>query len=187
MKTQTVGAYLVGLALLAAGGGCQHAKGEVKASLQLHSSAFDDGATIPREYTCDGKNVSPPLAWRGAPEGTQAFALIVDDPDAPSGTFVHWVAFDLPASTHGLRRAASTLDMPHGAKQGRNGFGKVGYGGMCPPPGDDAHRYFFRLYALDAPLGLAAGASRAAVDSAMEGHIRASGQLVGRYRRASHR
>lgn len=142
----------------------------------MSSTAFTAGETIPARYTCDGEDAVPPLAWSGAPAGTRSFALIVDDPDAPGRTFVHWVLFNLPAGATGL---------PESEKSGEPGstdFGKTGYGGPCPPPGKP-HRYYFKLYALDGPLSLRRGASKADVERAMEGHVLASAQLMGTYAR----
>lgn len=142
----------------------------------LNSSAFLAGAPIPVDHTCDGKNVPPPLTWSGAPAGTHAFALIVDDPDAPAGTWVHWVLYNLPAD-------ATALPEHQGSGvRGKNDFGKTGYGGPCPPPGK-AHRYFFKLYALDAPLVLPTGATKADVERAMRGHIVGTAELMGTYAR----
>lgn len=147
-------------------------------TLSLESSAFRNGAAIPRRYTCDGANVSPALAWSGAPATAVSLALIVDDPDA--GGFVHWVAFDLTGSASGAlpEGFSSSPDAP---RQGRNGFGKVGYGGPCPPSG--THHYDFALYALDRKLGLTGAPSAAAVRSAMAGHVLAEAKLVGTYHR----
>jgi Raf kinase inhibitor-like YbhB/YbcL family protein len=148
-------------------------------TMRLTSDAFPDGGTIPVEYTCTGRNTSPPLRWSGAPEGTHAFALIVDDPDAPAGTFDHWVVYDLPAATTGLAAGASVAGDAH---TGKNGRGSAEYTGPCPPPGTP-HHYQFKLYALDAALGLAAGKSKADVEKAMQGHILAQAMLVGLYGR----
>ena len=150
----------------------------------LASAAFQDGAGIPVKYTCDGVDVSPPLSWSGAPAGTRGFALIVDDPDAPAGTWVHWVVYNLPAAVSELPEniaKVESLDLD-GARQGRNDFRRPGYGGPCPPPGP-AHRYFFKLYALAAPLTLKAGAQKRDVEAAMEGHVLATVQLMGTYAR----
>jgi Raf kinase inhibitor-like YbhB/YbcL family protein len=147
------------------------------AVLTLTSPAFADGGNIPRARTCDGQNDSPELQWSGAPANTASYALIVDDPDAPAGTFTHWVLFDIPAAQTALPQGETGIGQP-----GQNGAGRPGYTGPCPPSG--THRYFFRLYALDLPtLGLSAGASRDQVVSAMNGHILAQGQLMGRYAR----
>jgi Raf kinase inhibitor-like YbhB/YbcL family protein len=142
----------------------------------LTSSAFVQGKPIPARYTCDGLDISPPLAWSDAPGGTQSFALIMDDPDAPGGTWVHWVLFNLPAQTRQLEERAAPQ-----AVQGRNSWGRPGYGGPCPPSG--THRYFFRLYALDTLLQLPAGAGKEQVLRAMQGHILAQAELMGVYAR----
>jgi Raf kinase inhibitor-like YbhB/YbcL family protein len=157
----------------------------VSAGLTLRSAAFPGGAAIPARYTCDGSDHSPPLTWSGAPPTTRSFALVCDDPDAPGKTWVHWVLYNLPADLTQLPEdvpRTDTLDDPEGALQGMTDFRRVGYGGPCPPPGGP-HRYVFRLYALDAPLGLAAGATRAQVDQAMRGHVVAEAQLMGTYER----
>ena len=152
-------------------------------SLKLTSTAFQPGGTIPKKFTCDGPDVSPALAWSEAPAGTKSFALIMDDPDAPVGTWVHWVLYDLPAGMHELAEGVTKQEeLPDGARQGRNDFRRIGYGGPCPPAGP-AHRYFFKLYALDQKLGLKAGATKADVEKAMKGHILAQGELMGRYGR----
>jgi Raf kinase inhibitor-like YbhB/YbcL family protein len=147
----------------------------------LTSPAFADGAEIPRRHTCDGDNRSPRLTWREPPTGTRSFALIVDDPDAPSGTFTHWILFDVPGGTTELPDAAPAGTV---GRSGRNDFGKTGYGGPCPPKGHGPHRYFFKLSALDVEkLGQKDGAARQAVETAMQGHVLATAQLVGRYER----
>lgn len=158
---------------------------EAKMTFSLNSGAFAEGASIPVNHTCDGQDVSPPLGWSDAPQGTASFALIVDDPDAPAGTWVHWVLFNLPATVSSVREnlpKTETLRDLGGALQGRNDFRRIGYGGPCPPPGR-AHRYFFKLYALDAALQLGAGATKRDVEQAMRGHVRATAQLVGTYAR----
>jgi Raf kinase inhibitor-like YbhB/YbcL family protein len=152
-------------------------------SLKLTTNAFSPGGTIPKKFTCDGPDVSPPLSWSELPAGTHSFALIMDDPDAPVGTWVHWVLYDLPATARELAEDIPKRDeLPNGARQGRNDFRRTGYGGPCPPPGP-AHRYFFKLYALDAKVNLKAGATKADVEKAMKGHIRAQAELMGRYQR----
>ncbi len=152
-------------------------------SLQISSTAFSAGETIPKKFTCDGPDVSPKLVWNEPPAKTQSFALIMDDPDAPVGTWVHWVLFDLPGDTKELAEGVPKQEqLANGARQGRNDFGKIGYGGPCPPPGNP-HRYFFKLYALDAKLNLKVGATKADVERAMKGHILAQGELVGKYGR----
>jgi len=156
---------------------------EVPMAFTLSSSSFQEGAPIPAKHTCDGADVSPPLAWSGAPSGAAGFALIMDDPDAPAGTWVHWVLYDLPARSGALaENVAKTETLKDGAVQGRNDFPRTGYGGPCPPPGK-AHRYFFKLYALDAPLGLKPGATKRDVERAMQGHVLATAQLMGTYAR----
>jgi Raf kinase inhibitor-like YbhB/YbcL family protein len=150
--------------------------------IKLSSSAFQVNGLIPAKYTCDGDNVSPPLSWSNVPPNAKSIALIVDDPDAPAKTWVHWVVFDLPTSTSELpenvRPESSLLG---GGKHGKNDFGKPGYGGPCPPSG--THRYFFKIYALDKETGLQPGATKEDLLRAMEGHILAQGELVGKYQR----
>jgi Raf kinase inhibitor-like YbhB/YbcL family protein len=151
-------------------------------SVTLRSTAFSEGGMIPRQYTCDGPNVSPPLAWDAPTSGVKSLALIVDDPDAPRGTWVHWVLFNLPADARSLpENVAPDKVLKNGAKQGTNDFRKIGYGGPCPPGG--THRYYFKLYALDTMLNLDAGATKDQLLKAMEGHIVAEGQLMGKYSR----
>jgi Raf kinase inhibitor-like YbhB/YbcL family protein len=150
--------------------------------IKITSSVFEDGGLIPAKYTCDEADISPPLRWDVVPEGTKSVALICDDPDAPMGTFVHWVIFGLPAETRELtENIPSDKTLPNGAKQGKSDFGRIGYGGPCPPSG--THRYFFKIYALDTEVDLAAGASKRELVKAMEGHILAQGQLIGKYKR----
>jgi Raf kinase inhibitor-like YbhB/YbcL family protein len=152
-------------------------------TIQLTSTAFAEGENVPKRYTADGENVSPPLKWTEPPQGTKGFVLICDDPDAPRGTWVHWVLFNLPADQRELEEGVPAQEaLANGAKQGKNDFGKLGFGGPAPPAGKP-HRYFFRLYALNAPLDLAAGATRGQVVAAMKGHVLAEGQLMGRYGR----
>src|SRR5437867_5177875 len=154
-------------------------------TFSVTSTAFKEGAAIPVKHTCDGADVSPPLAWSGAPAGTGAFALIADDPDAPAGTWVHWVLYDLPGTASQLPESVAKTELPPelgGATQGKNDFRRTGYGGPCPPPGP-AHRYFFKLYALDASLKLKAGATKRDVEAAMQGHVLGTAQLMGTYGR----
>jgi Raf kinase inhibitor-like YbhB/YbcL family protein len=159
----------------------EEAKG-AKMAIEVTSSAFEDGDAIPARYTCDGLDVSPSLSWGSATDGTRSLALIADDPDAPGGTFVHWVIYDLPPDTQGLPEdVPNQQTLPSGAAQGVNGAGSVGYIGPCPPGG--THRYFFKLYVLDTELGLGGGATKDEVLDAMEGHVLAEGQLMGTYRR----
>jgi len=151
-------------------------------ALELKSTAFSDGAAIPARYSCDGADVSPPLAWSGAPAGTKSFALIAEDPDAPAGTWTHWIVYDLPPRCTGLPAAIPKGNyVPGGGKQGLTSFRSVGYGGPCPPSG--RHRYFFFLYALDRPTGLPAGASKEQLRATMKGHILAEACLMGTYAR----
>jgi hypothetical protein len=156
---------------------------EVNMELEVHSLAFPEGERIPTKYTCEGQNISPPLSWSKLPQGTKALTLIMDDPDAPGRAFTHWVLFNLPGDTEKLSEAISPEGkLPSGALQGKNDFGKIGYGGPCPPPGRP-HHYRFTLYALDQPLKLKPGASKAQVLEAIEGHILASDKLTGIYQR----
>lgn len=151
--------------------------GGVASSFVLTSTSFTADATIPQKYTCDGGNTSPQLQWSGAPANTQSFALIMDDPDAPTGTFTHWVAFDIPTNQTELAEGAQRV-----GKSGKNSAGQTGYTAPCPPSG--THRYYFTLYALDvASLGLNEGAPRAQVETAAKEHTLAVTQLMGRYAR----
>ena len=152
-------------------------------SMKLTSTAFQNGASIPAKYTGDGADDSPALAWTDVPEGTKSFALICDDPDAPLGTWVHWVLWNLPASTTGLPEGAGkSRALPSGTQQGRNDFGNANYGGPAPPRGRP-HRYFFKLYALDTSLMLKPGSRKKALMKAMEGHILAESEWMGTYQR----
>jgi Raf kinase inhibitor-like YbhB/YbcL family protein len=151
--------------------------------MKLESTAFTANGMIPFLFTCDGQDISPELQWDAPPTGTQSLALIVDDPDAPSGIFVHWVLYDIPPETRQLPQSVTTTStLPGGGTQGKNDFGKLGYGGPCPPSG--IHRYFFKLYALDRELELKAGATKAQLEAAMDGHILAAAELIGRYARS---
>ncbi len=155
-------------------------------SLTLTSSAFAPGGEIPARFTCQGENVSPALAWRGAPAGTASFALIVDDPDAPDPahprmTWVHWVLYDLPADTTELPEGVAPGALPPGTREGRNDWKRTGYGGPCPPIG--RHRYFHKLYALDTALGDLGEPAKAELERAMAGHVLARAELVGTYRK----
>jgi len=165
------------------GAGESKAKKDRNTSITVKSSAFGPGAAIPEKFTGDGANVSPPLTWSGVPPGTKSLALICDDPDAPAGTWVHWVLYGLPATTSELPQkvpAAETL--PSNAKQGMNDFKKTGYGGPEPPPGKP-HRYYFKLYALDIEPPLKAGETKQDLLHAMKGHVLGEGQLMGTYQR----
>lgn len=150
--------------------------------MKIESSAFPEGGMIPEKYTCDGQDVSPPLSIADIPAGTQSLVLICDDPDAPAGTWVHWVLFNLPPNTALLKEGIpSEKILTNGAKQGINDFRRIGYGGPCPPGG--THRYYFKLYALHQMLDLDAGATKWQVAQAMKGHIIAEAQLMGKYKR----
>jgi Raf kinase inhibitor-like YbhB/YbcL family protein len=152
-------------------------------SIDITSPAFLDGQNIPRECTADGHNRSPALAWHDPPPGTTSLALICEDPDAPRGTFTHWVLYNLPPDARSLPEGLSTeATLPDGAAQGANGFGKVGYGGPSPPPGKP-HRYYFKLYALDVRLDPHPGMTRNQLLAAMKGHVLAEGELMGKYGR----
>lgn len=152
-------------------------------ALEIKSQVFSEGKAIPTKYTCDGGDISPPLTFGGVPSGTKSLALIADDPDAPAGTWVHWVAWNIPPASTGLRegmgRGASLAD---GTQQGLSDFRRPGYGGPCPPSG--THRYFFKLYALDTLLELPANTTKAQLEAAMKGHILAQAQTMGIYSRA---
>ena len=151
-------------------------------TIQVTSTAFAEGELIPPDYTADGPNISPPLQWQGAGEAAVSIALINDDPDAPVGTWVHWVLYNLPGETTSLPENIppdATLD--NGGVHGTTDFGRIGYGGPAPPSG--THRYYFKIYALDCMLDLAPGATKAQVEKAMKGHILAEGQLMGKYKR----
>lgn len=152
-------------------------EGEPAMSIEMNSAAFAEGETIPEKYTCEGADLSPPLAWDGVPAEAQSLVIIADDPDAPAGTWVHWVMFNIPPGTTQLPEDVSSIGI-----EGMNDFNRSGYGGPCPPPGS-AHRYFFKLYALDTTLDLSPEARKEDVVKAMEGHILAQGQLMGTFSR----
>ena len=150
--------------------------------MELKSTAFKEGMNIPPRHTCDNLDVSPALEWSNIPSGTKSFALICDDPDAPAGTWVHWVLFNIPAKVRELKENQSkTETLTNGARQGKNDFGKLGYGGPCPPGG--THRYYFKLYALDIELDSKPGITKKELLKAMDGHELEEGQLMGRYKR----
>jgi len=151
-------------------------------AFELSSSAFAQGQPIPVKYTCDGEDVSPPLEWVDPPQGVQSFVLINDDPDAPVGTWDHWIFYNLPGEARSLLEAApSDAELPDGSRHGQNSWRRLGYGGPCPPSG--MHRYFFKLYALDTTLDLAPGANKKQLLQAMEGHILGQAELMGVYGR----
>jgi Raf kinase inhibitor-like YbhB/YbcL family protein len=145
---------------------------------ELTSPAFNEGQPIPKRHSCDGENVSPGLNWEALPDGTRSLALIVHDPDAPVGDFVHWVGWNIDPEAGGLEEGA------HAPGEGANGFGENGYGGPCPPPGHGAHRYFHELFALDTQLDLDEGVSREQLEDAIEGHVLGGAELVGTYERS---
>jgi len=150
-------------------------------AFQLNSTAFGAGQPIPARYTCAGQDISPPLSWSDPPQGARSLALIVDDPDAPAGTWVHWVIYNLPATSRALYEDVSPkqTELPDGSRQGRNSGQRTGYMGPCPPSG--THRYFFKLYALDTALNLPAGATKDQLLKAAQGHILAQAELMGTY------
>jgi Raf kinase inhibitor-like YbhB/YbcL family protein len=185
---------LSSVALLCVAGGCtgteekpahktDEKKEESMVTIQVTSPAFKEGETIPERYTCEGDDLSPPLVWSQPPEGTKSLAMICEDPDAPRGMWVHWVLYGLPPDSTSLPEAVPPdTVLANQVVQGKNDWGRIGYGGPCPPPGS-AHRYFFKLYALDADLELQPGATRKELLQEMEGHMLAEGQLMGRYKR----
>ena len=152
-------------------------------TFELIAGTFKEGETIPKPHTCEGEDRSPPLRWNHPPAGTRCFALIADDPDAPGGTWVPWVLFNIPIDVRGLAEGLPMQDvLPNDAHQGMNDFHRVGYGGPCPPPGKP-HRYYFRLYALDRELPLKPKATKAQVVAAMKDHVLAEAQVMGRFGR----
>ena len=151
--------------------------------ISISSDALKAGTSLPVEYTCDGEDRSPALSWDSVPAGTQSIALIVDDPDAPGKTWVHWVIYNIPADSCGLPAAVpKNKSLNDGSLQGKNDFDRIGYNGPCPPPGKP-HRYFFKVYALDTTLSLKSGATKSQLEFAMSGHILAQGEIVGKYGR----
>lgn len=157
-------------------------KGDEKMAITITSSAFKEGGLIPAKYTCDGKNISPPLKWEQSPDGIKSFALICDDPDAPVGDWVHWVMWNIPAEVNELpENTPPVKELPDGTKQGLNDFRRSGYGGPCPPSG--VHRYYFKIYALDTTLDLPASTTKRDLLSAMKSRILAEGKLMGKYGR----
>lgn len=151
-------------------------------SFEVKTTAFSEGGTIPKKYTCDGSDLSPALTWVGAPAGAQSLALIADDPDAPIGTWTHWIVWDIPPEAALSEGVAKVESLSDGTRQGRNDFKRIGYGGPCPPPGKP-HRYFFRLYALDTKLDVKPAASRKELEHAMKGHVLGQTGLMGKYGR----
>jgi Raf kinase inhibitor-like YbhB/YbcL family protein len=161
-------------------GNSKNPGGTAMGTMTVTSTAFKEGEMIPKKYTCDDRDVSPQLAWANVPAGSKSIALICDDPDAPVGTWVHWVVFNIPATATGLAEGVTSL--PAGTLQGLNDFRKLDYGGPCPPGG--THRYFFKVYALDTVLTLKERVSKGDLLKAMEGHILGQGQLMGKYKRS---
>jgi Raf kinase inhibitor-like YbhB/YbcL family protein len=154
----------------------------LESKLQLTSSSFEADSALPAKYTCDGADVSPALTWNEPPAGTQSFALIVDDPDVPKKTVIHWLIYDLPAATRALPEGVPTqAKLPDDSRQGKNDPGKIGYTGPCPERGGAAHHYFFKLYALDYQTGLKPKAIAADVEKAIKGHILAQAELIARF------
>lgn len=152
-------------------------------AFELTGSVFKEGELIPNKYTCEGSDLSPPLRWNNPPAGTRSFVLIVDDPDAPVGTWVHWVLYNIPIDVRGLAEGLPALEtLPNDARQGLNDFKRIGYGGPCPPPGPP-HRYVFTLYALDRDLNLKPRATKTQVLDAMKGHVLGEAHLTGRFGR----
>ncbi len=176
---------VVGLGL-ATSGRLAVAEEGIMTDFTITSPAFEPGQPIPRQFTCEGADISPALDWSGVPGGTKSYALVCDDPDAPVGTWVHWVIYNLPGSLTGLPEnvvKTETVAALGGARQGVNDFRRIGYGGPCPPPGHGTHHYHFRLYALDDQLALEPGATRADLEAAMEGHVLGETELIGTYER----
>lgn len=179
MRMMVFAAALAGAALLAV----YLPAGAAGSAFSLVSRAFAPGAVIPDRHTCTGEDLSPELSWSGAPEGTRTFALVCDDPDAPVGLWVHWVVYNIPSRTTALPEGVGKgAALPTDAQEGKNSWGRTGYGGPCPPPGKP-HRYFFTLYALDAPLNLLGGGTKAQVEAAMKGHVLARTELMGTFGR----
>jgi Raf kinase inhibitor-like YbhB/YbcL family protein len=157
-------------------------KGGKQMDLNVASKAFSNGGMIPTKYTCDGADISPPISWSAGPEGTRSYAIIADDPDAPAGTWVHWVIYDIPKGVTSLPEGVQkSKSIDSGADHGTNDFRKYGYGGPCPPGG--THRYYFKVYALDILLGKGPGLTKKQLLAVMEGHILAQGELMGKYSR----
>jgi Raf kinase inhibitor-like YbhB/YbcL family protein len=189
MYRKPISYWFIILFILIIGSGCKPSlktvgsEGEMPMTVQITSTAFTESKTIPQKYTCDGVNVSPPLSWSGIPSGAKSLALVADDPDAPGGTWVHWVIYNIPITLTSLpENVAKTATVEGIGTQGNNDFRKPGYGGPCPPKGS-IHRYFFKVYALDVLLNLKPGSVKADVEKAMRGHILVQGQLMGKYGR----
>ena len=152
-------------------------------NISVYSDGFENGARLASDYSCDGENISPDLHWEAIPDGTKSIALIMDDPDAPGRTFVHWVLYNIPASSRGFSGGVKkNTSLEDGSLQGKNDFGRIGYDGPCPPPGKP-HRYFFKVYALDTKPALKSGITKKQLEKAMSGHILAKGEIIGTYGR----
>ena len=174
--------WVVGLLLVSVLVSCESEERREEMKIEVKSSAFTEGGMIPKKYTCDGANVSPPLTWSNVPPGTKSLALVGDDPDAAMGAWVHWVVFNIPPNVKELKEGVPPQkSLTDGTEQGITDFGSVGYGGPCPPSG--THRYLFKLYALDTKVDLPAGTSKDELLRAMKGHILGEGQLMGKYKR----
>jgi Raf kinase inhibitor-like YbhB/YbcL family protein len=181
-KVAVLTGFLLCLSTLSSGMLYSPATGGAMA-LHITSPEFSEGEVIPKKFTCDAQDISPQLEWNEPPANTKSFALIMDDPDAPAGTWVHWVLYDVPADAKELtERVPRQEQLASGARQGRNDFGKIGYSGPCPPPGKP-HRYFFKLYAVDTKLNLKSGATKTDLERAMKPHILAQAELIGKYGR----
>ena len=154
---------------------------DIMEEFSISSGAFSQGDTIPVEYTCDGSDISPPLVFSEIPDSAKSIALIVDDPDAPGGTWVHWVIYNMPVGRELAKGVPIAGTLPDGSRQGTSDFGKAGYGGPCPPSG--THRYYFKAYVLDIVLDIQSGASKAELENAMQGHVLAKAELIGKYAR----
>jgi hypothetical protein len=152
-------------------------------AFKISSASFPNGGDIPKKYTCDGADISPELSWSEPPQGTKSFTIIAEDPDAPAGTWTHWVLFDVAEATTSLAENVNKIDeLPGGERQGRNDFRKIGYNGPCPPPGKP-HRYFYRIFALSEKLNLEPGTGKPEVEKAMEGRVLGQAEWMGKYQR----
>jgi Raf kinase inhibitor-like YbhB/YbcL family protein len=157
---------------------------ETRMEIKIESRAFKQGELIPSIYSCEGQNISPQLSWKCSVEGVKTFVIIIEDPDAPSGSFTHWVVYNIPAKMNSLmENITPTKNIPDEILMGTNDFGRIGYGGPCPPSG--THRYFFRIYGLDTAVHLDSGATKKEVMIKMQGHIKARGELMGKYKKHS--
>ena len=182
MARLIIGLLITLCSLICPLGGNTEMKGGREMKINVGSAAFTEGGMIPKQYTCDGADISPPLSWSTVPEGTKSIAIIVDDPDAPAGTWVHWLVYNLPPDLKGLpENILAKETIANGGMQGMTDFRRIGYGGPCPPSG--THRYIFKVYAVDKLLDLYPGAIKKRLLQAMEGHILAEGELMGKYRR----